>query len=128
MASASNKAEDELNSRQKGTISSDGERSPEVSGVAPSATRSVYLVTYSQASLEKFPLLNDFTKAIMDSFAQGSAQVLHWCCSLESHSDGGKHYHMVLKLNKIQRWLPSKRYLLEQFGVSIVVISSHKFG
>ncbi|CAB4016640.1 Hypothetical predicted protein [Paramuricea clavata] len=52
MASASNEAEDELNSRQNETISSDGEKRPEDSGVAPSATRSVYLVTYSQASLE----------------------------------------------------------------------------
>jgi hypothetical protein len=56
MASASNEAEDELNSRQNETISSDGEKSPEDSGVASSATRSVYLVTYSQASLEKLPL------------------------------------------------------------------------
>ncbi|CAB3986991.1 Hypothetical predicted protein [Paramuricea clavata] len=32
---------------------------------------------------------------------------------------------MALKLNKIQRWLPSKRYLLEQFGVSVHYSNIH---
>ncbi len=33
--------------------------------------------------------------------------------------------HMVLKLNKIQRWLPSKRYLLQQLGVSVHYSNIH---
>lgn len=122
MASASNVTVDEGNLKEnEATDSSDGEAIPKDTGVPPSATRSVYLVTYSQANLEKFPLRNDFAKAIIASFTQGSARVLQWCCSLENHSDGGKHYHMALKLNKIQRWLPSKRYLFKSL-VSVFII------
>ena len=72
------------------TNMSGNETISEDSGVAPLATRSVYLVTYSQANLEKFPSRNDFAKAIIASFTQGSAQVLQWCCSVENHSDGEK--------------------------------------
>ena len=104
---------------------SDNETISEDSGVAPSATRSVYLVTYSQAKLEKFPHRNDFAMAVIVSFTQGSARVLQWWCSVENHSDGGKHYHVALKLNKVQRWHTSKKYLLQQFGVSVHYSNIH---
>lgn len=90
-----------------------------------SATRTVYLVTYSQANLSTFPRRSDFSQAVVESFTQGSAEVVHWCCSLENHSDNGQHYHMALKLNKVQRWLPSKRYLQERFGVSVHYSNVH---
>ena len=127
MASASTETIDEGSDSQQNdnTNSPYSEKSAEGSAVAPSATRSVYLVTYSQANLEKFPSRNEFAKAIIASFTQGSARVLQWCCSVENHSDSGKHYHMALKLNKVQRWLPSKRYVSEQFGISVHYSNIH---
>ena len=108
MASASTETIDEGSDSQQ----NDNTNSPysETSAVAPLATRSVYLVTYSQAHLEKFPSRNEFAKAIIASFTEGLAR---------------KHYHMALKLNKVQRWLPSKRYLSEQFGISVHYSNIH---
>ena len=127
MASASTETIDEGSDSQQNdsTNSPYRETSAEGSAIAPSATRSVYLVTYSQANLEKFPSRNEFAKAIIASFTQGLARVLQWCCSFENHSDSGKHYHMALKLNKVQRWLPSKRYVSEQFGISVHYSNIH---
>ena len=90
-----------------------------------SATRSVYLITYSQADLQKFTCRADFAKAVVQSFSQGNCNVMHWCCSLEEHSSGGKHYHMSLKLNKVQRWLTSKRFLLQTYGISVHYSNVH---
>ena len=85
MASASNMTVYEGNSKENGaTDSSDGKAILKDTGVPPTATRTVYLVTYSQANLEKFPLRNDFAKAIIASFTQGLARVLQWCRSLEN--------------------------------------------
>ena len=127
MASASTETIDEGSDSQQNdnTNSPYSETSAKGSAVAPSATRSVYLVTYSLANLEKFPARNEFAKAIIASFTQGSARVLQWCCSVENHRDSGKHYHMALKLNKVQRWLPSKRYVSEQFGISVHYSNIH---
>ena len=70
--------------------------------INPSASRSVYLVSYSQADMDKMPNRTDFAKAVVESFTQRSCKVIQWCCSLEDHTSGGKHYHMALKLNKVQ--------------------------
>ena len=80
-----------------------GERIVAENSLKTSATRSVYLITYSQADLQKFTCRADFAKAVVQNFSQGNCNVMHWCCSLEEHSSGGKHYHMSLKLNKVQR-------------------------
>ena len=83
-----------------------------------SLVRSVYLITYSQADLEKFPNRSAFAKAVVTSFENGSSNVVeHWCCSQESHANGGQHYHLALKLNRSRRWLQSKRFLEENFGI-----------
>ena len=91
----------------------------------PSAVRTVYLVTYSQANLELFPNRNDFVTAVVESFESGPAKVQQWCCSRESHADGGKHYHMAVKLKKCQRWLQSRRFLEEKYGINVNFSSVH---
>ena len=50
--------------------------------------RSVYLVTYSQADMDKFARQEDFASAVVESFSQGRAKVKHWSCCLEEHKDG----------------------------------------
>ena len=66
-----------------------------------SEVRSAYLITYSQANLEKFPNRSNFCQ-------NGGAKVIHWCCSRENHVAGGQHYHIAVKLNRTQRWQMSK--------------------
>ncbi len=93
--------------------------------IGKSSVRSVYLVMYSQADLQKFPSRNEFASAVVTSFESGSAKVKHWCCSRESHVDGGQHYHLALKLQRSQRWLHSKRYLEQNFGIAVNYSSIH---
>ena len=112
-------------SSERSDDSSSGNDSRQENSLNCSATRSVFLVTYSQSNLQKFPLRTDFAMAVVDSFTQGSAKVLHWCCSLENHSDGGQHYHMVLKLDRVHRWLPSKKFLLQTFGINVHYSNIH---
>ena len=44
---------------------------------------------------------------------------------LFSGKDGGYHYYVAMKLSNIKHWLPSKKYLLKHFRVSIHFSSSH---
>ena len=69
---------------------SDDSSSSDESCASPSLSenniRSVYLITYSQADLVKFPSRRDFANAMVHSFSNGAANVVQWCCSLENHS------------------------------------------
>ena len=87
--------------------------------------RSVYLVTYSQADKRKFPTRRSFDEAVVGAFSHGNARILHWCCSEENHSEGGKHYHLALKVNKNQRWLPAKEHLMQEDGISVHFSNVH---
>ena len=83
------------------------------------AVRQVYLITYSQADLEKFPTRESFAKAVVRSFECNDTTVLHWICCKEPHQSNGYHYHMAIKLNRCKRWLSSKKYLEENHGISV---------
>jgi hypothetical protein len=116
----------ESNFDLSGTVENDiGEPIVGKNSLSTSATRSVYLITYSQADLQKFTCRADFARAVVESFTQGNCNVSHWCCSLEEHTSGGKHYHMSLKLNKVQRWLASKRFLTQTYGISVHYSNVH---
>ena len=87
-------------------------------------TRQVYLVTYSQADLVKFPSRKQFAEALVLAFSKDN-NVIQWCCCLENHEDGGKHYHVAIKLERKQRWLKIKRFLLDHFEISVHFSSVH---
>lgn len=87
--------------------------------------RQVYLITYSQADLVKFPTRRSFADAVVASFSGVSATIEQWCCSQEEHQMSGKHYHMAMKFNKNQRWLSSKRYLTSNNGISVNYSAVH---
>lgn len=105
--------------------SSDTDSSDLNEHVLPRQTRTVYLVTYSQADLTKFPTRNDFANAVVESFTSESVSVLQWCCSTEMHKKSGEHYHMCLKLSRNQRWLSSKTFLNKKFGIQVHYSSVH---
>ena len=88
-------------------------------------SRSVYLITYSQADKAVFPTREDFALGVEKSFSTGKAKVVQLCCSVEEHRNKGKHYHIVVKLTQNQRWLTSKRFLMENYGVSVHYSSAH---
>ncbi|CAH3046804.1 unnamed protein product [Porites evermanni] len=75
---------------------------------------------------ERFPTRSSFAEAVVQSFADTPAKVVQWCCCLEQHVQSGVHFHMAMKLDKNQRWLPSKRYLLERCGISVHFSATHE--
>ena len=87
--------------------------------------RQVYLITYSQADQARFPTRESFVEAVLFSFNGTPAKVVQWSCCLERHAVTGIHYHMAVKLNKNQRWLQSKKLLLEKFGISVHFSAIH---
>ena len=100
---------------------------PETSdrGLKPRRVRSVYLVTYSQANLEKFPSRSLFADTVAKLFESTKIKVVQWVCSLEDHEISGVHYHMAIKLNSNKRWSPVKCEMSEQHGVELHFSSKH---
>ena len=88
--------------------------------------RQIYLITYSMVDTERFPTRSSFAEAVVQSFADTPAKVLQWCCCLEQHVQSSVHFHMAMKLDKNQRWLPSKQYLLERCGFSVHFSAMHE--
>ena len=88
--------------------------------------RQIYLITYSMVDTERFPTRSSFAEAVVQSFADTPAKVLQWCCCLEQHVQSSVHFHMAMELDKDQRWLPSKRYLLERCGISVHFSDTHE--
>ena len=95
------------------------EQSPENPGTAAGdsnkevsvrAVRKVYLITYSQADMQKFPRRLSFAKEDLCSFLETPAGIVQCCCSREDHKKAGCHYHMAIKLDRNERWVASKRF------------------
>lgn len=80
-----------------------------------------YLLTYSQADLTLVPNLNEFSDIVLDAFSVGNSKVSidYWATCMEDHTDGGKHYHMALKLNGTRRWSPIHDYIYKKQKISI---------
>ena len=97
----------------------------DVTSLSNNATRQVYLLTYSQANLANFPTRRSFIDAVLDSFAQTPSTVIHWVCAKEAHANGGTHYHVAIKLDRVQRWLRVRRYLESQYYIRVNFSSIH---
>ena len=69
----------------------------------PRQPRQVYLITYSRADDTRFPTRETFSNAVLEAFGQTPAQVLQWVCAQEKHADGGLHYHIALKLDRVNQ-------------------------
>ena len=85
--------------------------------------RRVYLITYSQADVNKLPTIPSFADAVLAASAE--TNVMHWCCSKEQTQKSGVHYHTSVKLSKCQRWLPANKFLADRFGISVHFSSIH---
>lgn len=84
--------------------------------------RRTYLLTYSQADLERFPTRETFSRCVLEAFDEGksSKKITEWACSMENHADNvSKHYHMAVKLSGTRRWNPIKSFLYKQHKISV---------
>ena len=67
--------------------------------------RLIYLITYSQcgdSGLDK----EGFAKLVVDAWNElCCSKIIQWVVSEEMHQDGGKHFHMAVKLDKKTRWV-----------------------
>ena len=111
------------------TAVSEGENSREVGSLRSREVRSVYLITYSRADLEVVASREEFSRLVLDSFANADpcthSEVVQWVCSKEAHRDGGFHFHMAVKLNARRRWLRVRNYLEERHGVKVHFSNNH---
>ena len=91
------------------------------------AQREVYLVTYSQADLNKVPSREAFALKVIHAFTMtsGKISVLQWACCMEPHQEGGVHYHLVLKLSAKKRWLNVKDHLRDHDGITLHFSGGH---
>ena len=66
----------------------------------PRANRKLHLITYIQANIIFYLTRGSFGLDVIEAFSQGpyKIKVLHWACCLESHQNGGDHYHVAVKL------------------------------
>ena len=100
-------------------VSSGSQSESSLDELQPAKVRSVYLITYSQADLSIFPDRQSFADAVCEAVlnCEGpKTKVIQWTCCQENHKKQGKHYHMVIKLNKIKRWLPIWQYLRSKWS------------
>ena len=67
--------------------------------------RKTYLVTYRGPDLELFPTSASFGNAIAEvsNKGTGKVKVQYFAATLENHNNGGKHYHLAIKLEGPKR-------------------------
>ena len=90
--------------------------------------RTVYLITYSQANLERVPKREDFASLVVEAFTSTcdiDGIISHWACSLEPHQNGGSHYHMAIKLKQARRWISVRRWLHNRHGINVNFSNVH---
>ena len=76
--------------------------------------RSVYLITYSNADLDKIKTREEFAELWTNAF--GEDIVKQWACCCEKHKENDKvHFHLALKLKRVRdvgSWL--KHFLISK--------------
>ena len=89
-------------------------------------SRSVYMLTYSQADMVAVPSSVYFKEIVIDAFKQnGKANIVRWVCGQEKHKEGGSHYHMVVKLDRQKRWLSVRNYLDTKHSIKVNFSDKH---
>lgn len=87
--------------------------------------RMVYLVTYSQANEAICSSRQQFADKLLTAFNAASIPILHWACCRETHIDGGKHYHMAIRLEKVRRWMRVKQFLINEYNMVVNFSATH---
>ena len=64
------------------------------------AVRFIYVVTYSQADMTKFPTHESFANEVVIYFQSTKVNVLQWVCCIEEHESNGQYFHLTLNFQK----------------------------
>ena len=57
--------------------------------------------------------------------SNSGSKILQWVVSLESHHNGGSHFHMAIKLSTTPRWRAIRRFVDNKHSFKINVSESH---
>ena len=91
----------------------------------PPKQESIYLITFSQcgdSGLNK----SEFAELIVYAFKECSrSKILQWVSSEEMHQDGGKHFHMAMKLERKTPWLAVRNFLDDNHGIKVNFSDAH---
>ncbi|CAB4002173.1 hypothetical protein AC249_AIPGENE13320 [Paramuricea clavata] len=91
----------------------------------PPKQRSIYLITYSQCGNSGLSR-QAFAQIILDAWNDPClSKIIQWVVSEEMHQDGGKHFHMALKLDKKTRWLVVRNFLDMRHGIKVNFSDKH---
>lgn len=98
-------------------------------GLSPLVGKRQYLLTYSRADLDLFPTRRSFGEAVEEEFNAGSSvvKVDYWACCLESHADGGYHYHCSVKLTGAKKWLGVRNRLSLKYNIQVNFSDKHDY-
>ena len=101
--------------------SEDSENDSDFEDCDERATARTYLLTYSQADLEKVNSTRLFADIVLEAFNEGTSKVeiTRWAACREPHADGGKHYHMIVKLNGTRKWKPVFNSIQNTWGFNV---------
>lgn len=84
--------------------------------MACSNQRSVYLITYSRADLQKISTREEFADVWVKAF--GEEIVKQWACCCEKHKENEEvHYHLALKLKRVKRWKMARDHVIKNTGI-----------
>ena len=84
----------------------------------------MYIITYSNADTDAFDH-HSFAHAVVAAFEENTTSKvlqLAWC--MESHKEGGFHFHMCILLHRCQCWLTVKNAIKDTYGI-VVHFSGH---
>jgi len=85
--------------------------------------RSVFLVTYSQVDRELCEDKEEFAKLVTGEFKD--CKIEQWVCAEEKHNDGGSHFHLALKLDRIKRWKQVRTRIQERYKICVNFSEHH---
>ena len=87
--------------------------------------RSVFLITFSQCDASGLTK-PDFAKVIVNAWKScHRSKVLQLVVSEEQHQNGGRHFHMAIKLNTKSRWLRARNYIDVKHGIKVNFSDHH---
>lgn len=88
--------------------------------------RSIYLITYSQCDISQLSR-QEFADLIIHAWhSRSRSKIIQWAVSLEAHNNGGNHFHMVIKLNRVSRWLAIRNLVDSSYGIKLNFCDSHE--
>ena len=86
-----------------------------------------WIAMEAQADMGKMANCQAFADCILEAFSQSQGNQKdntiypeHWSCCMEDHKDGGKHYHMAIKLSAPKWWKGVKDYVSKNTGLPCI--------